>query len=444
MSKSKIFYFCFLIVFLILIIWRYQVIELRIKNSELNKYNDSDEEVVLVGTVVKEPDVRETSTKLTFKPEGIEARILVTVNRYPEYKYGDELKIIGKLQTPPILEGFDYKDYLKNKGIYSVIYWPKIEIIVRGRASGIYAKILDFKEKLRESIYQNISPPQSSILGAIILGDKDRMSNDLKEKLNIAGVRHITAVSGLHIVLISGILMSLLISFGFWRSQAIYISLAVLFLFIALTGFQVSSIRAGIMGGLFLIGQKIGRKSVSSRAIVMAAAVMLAINPLLLLHDVGFQLSFLAALGIIYLSVTFRGWLRFVPEIKLLPIRSILTMTFSAYLFTLPILIYNFGSISLVAPLTNILILPFIQWIMIFGFLFGLAGIFWSGLGWLLSFPCWFLLTYLIKIVDLFSQPWAARNISNLHWFWLLISYLVLGSFVWHIRQREKLKFLKY
>lgn len=446
MSKSKMFLIGFCFICFLLAVWRGQVIELRIKNSELNKYNDSDEEVVLVGTVVKEPDVRNTNTKLTIQING--EKILATVNRYPEYKYGDELKIIGRLQTPPILEGFDYKDYLENKGIYSVIYWPKIETIInqegRGPVSTFYGKILDFKDRLRESIYQNISPPQSSILGAVILGDKDRMSNDLKEKLNIAGVRHITAVSGLHIVLISGILMSLLISFGFWRSQAIYISLVVLFLFIALTGFQVSSIRAGIMGGLFLLGQRIGRKSISSRAIVMAAAVMLAINPLLLFHDVGFQLSFLAALGIIYLSSAIRRWLRFVPEIKLLPLRSILTMTFSAYLFTLPILIYNFGSISLVAPLTNILILPFIQWIMLSGFLFGLAGIFWSGLGWFLSFPCWFLLTYLLKVVDLFSHSWAAKSLENIHWLWLVISYLILGLFVWYIRKREKLKFLKY
>jgi len=149
-------------------------------------------------------------------------------------------------------------------------------------------------------------------------------------------------------------------------------------------------------------------------------------------------------LGIIYLSAVFRRWIRFVPEIKLLPLRSILTMTFSAYLFTLPILIYNFSSISLVASLTNILILPFIQWIMIFGFLFGLAGIFWQGLGWLLSFPCWLLLTYLIKVVDLFSQPWAAKSIENIHWLWLLISYLALGFLTWRLNKRERLKFLRY
>jgi len=443
MSRSKIIFFGFCLICFLLAIWRYQVIELRIKNNELRKYNDLEQEIVLTGIVVKEPDVRETNTKLTIETL-VSTKLLATVNRYPEYKYGDELRITGKLQTPPVFEDFNYKDYLIKDGIYSVIYYPKVEVISRDRASGVYAKILDFKDKLRQSIYQNLPAAQSYILGAMILGDKNRMPQELKEKLNISGVRHITAVSGLHIFLLTSILMSLMLWLGFWRSQAFYISIIIITLFIIITGLQPSSIRAGIMGGLFLLGQKIGRKSVGSRALVIAAALMLVINPLLLFNDLGFQLSFLAAMGIIYLSSTFQRWLRFIPEKKFLNFRSILSMTFSAYLFTLPILIYNFGRVSLVAPLTNVLILPSIYWIMISGFIFGLVGIIWQGLGWILSLPGWFLLTYLIKIVDFFSQSWAEKSIENVHWSWLVFSFLILGLLVWHLRKRERLKFLKY
>lgn len=453
MSKSKIFYFCFCFVFLILGIWRYQVIELRIKNNELIEYNDSNEEIVLIGRVVKEPDVRETNVKLTIEtrfPDGnrVSSRVLVTVSRYPEYKYGDELKITGNLQAPPVFEDFNYKNYLVKDGIYSVVYYPKVELLNRGEyknfISAGYAGILFFKDKLRQSIYRSLSPPQSSILGAMLLGDKNRMSQDLKEKLNIAGVRHITTVSGMHVVILSSILMSLLLWLGFWRGQAFYISIIIIFLFIAMTGFQTSGVRAGIMGGLFLLGQKIGRKSVSSRAIVMAAGTMLVINPLLLFHDVGFQLSFLATMGIIYLSSAFKKWLRFIPQ-KLIRLKEIIAMTFAAQIFTLPILVYNFGRISLVAPLTNVLILPFVYWIMIFGFIFGLAGILWQPLGMIFSLPCWFLLTYLIKIVDFFFRGgWAAKTFENVRWLWLIISYLILGFFVWYLNKKERLGFLRY
>lgn len=454
----------FCILFLVLGIWRYQVVESRIINNELREYNDVEENITSIGRVVKEPDIREKSTKLTIKTAevlteygflSVKGKILVTTGRYPEYEYGDELKITGKLKTPPEFEDFNYKDYLAKNGIYSITNFPEIEVLseknYRGLTSVVYAKFLGFKNKLRESIYQNLSPPQSSILGAMILGDKSRMSTEVKEKLNISGLRHITAVSGMHVVILTSILMSLLIGLGLWRGQAFYLTIVIIFLFIIMAGLQPSGIRAGIMGGLFLLGQKIGRKTVSSRSIIMAAVVMLAINPFLLTKDVGFQLSFLAVIGIIYLGPIFKNWLKLLtPHLSSQKgegfgnLRSIISMTLSAQIFTLPILVYNFGRISLVAPLTNVLILPIVYWIMIFGFIFGFLGIIWQPLGWIFSLPCWLLLTYLIKIVDFFSQPWAAKMIENLHWLWLIIFYLILSIFVQWLNKKEKLKFLKY
>jgi len=432
--KSKIIYFAICLCLLIIGVWRYQVLKSRMENSE---YNGLEEEIVLTGIVVKEPDVRETNTKLTIKPCGgqASARLLVTVGRYPEYKYGDELKIMGKLQVPVVFDDFNYKDYLFNQGIVAVIYYPQVAIIARGQASDFYSRILDFKDKLRNSIYTSLSPPQSSILGAMILGDKNRMSSQLKEKLNIAGIRHITAVSGMHILILSGILMSLLLGLGFWKNQAFYISITVLFLFIAMTGFQPSGIRAGIMGGLFLFAQKLGRKSISYWTILLAGTLMFVLNPLLI-KDAGFQLSFLAVIGIISLHSYFKYMLRFLPK-KFLQLKIIIATTLSAYIFTLPILIYNFGRVSLVGVLTNILVIPVIYWIMILGLIFVLIGLFWQGLALILSFPVWFLLTYIIKITDLFSQPWAAKTINNVHWIWLILSYLFLFIIIRYFKNKK-------
>jgi len=152
-KKIAVAGFCLL--FLVLGIWRHNIAELRIKNNELGKYNDSNRSITLIGIVSTEPDIREKSQKLTIKLSQILAdhnpptplpqagpsnssppffgKILVTANRYPEYQYGDKLKITGKLETPPIFEGgkedksssspfaitreFNYKDYLKKDGI---------------------------------------------------------------------------------------------------------------------------------------------------------------------------------------------------------------------------------------------------------------------------------------------------------------------------------------
>lgn len=431
---------------LVLGIWRYQQAELRVLNNELRKYNNQEKILILIGTIVREPDLREKSQKLIFQPENIKGRILVTTNRYPEYQYGDKLKIIGKLKTPlQDINGFNYKDYLKKDGIYSVMDWPEIELLERENYKSlfslIYAKILEFKNKLREIIEQNLLPSQSSILGAMILGDKKQLSADLKEKLNVTGLRHITAVSGLHVTILSSILMTLLVGVGLWRQQAFYFSIIFIILFIILTGLQSSAIRAGIMGSLYLLAQYLGKMNVSSRTIVFAASIMLVQNPLLLKLDIGFQLSFLAMIGIIYLMPIFQNWLKKVPNIY--QMRDVLAMTLSAQIFTLPILIYNFGYVSLVSPITNVLVVPLLYWIMFFGLLFVFGGLIFQPLGFIFSLPVWFLLNFVLKLVDFFSKlPFASKTIQ-ISWPWLIISYLILGFLVWRLNERQKLKFLQ-
>ena len=189
---------CFL--FLILGVWRHQA-ALSFIEHPLEK------EVSFIAIVSAEPDVREKNTRLTVReisPESIPGKILLIIDKYPEYQYGDKLRIKGNLQLPVIFDDFNYREYLAKDSIYSLIYNPQIELLDKeatGPFSFIYGKILFFKDKLRKSINRGLSPPQSSILTAMILGDKSSLPDDLKEKLNAAGLRHITAISGMHITI---------------------------------------------------------------------------------------------------------------------------------------------------------------------------------------------------------------------------------------------------
>tara|TARA_Y100000310_G_C20689511_1_gene821294 strand:+ start:2024 stop:3508 length:1485 start_codon:yes stop_codon:yes gene_type:complete len=448
--KKELIVLGFCLSSLVLGIYLHQRAEFRINNNQLLEYND--QEVVLVGRIIKEPDIRESNQRLLIKPKLIclnelecvdikEGRVLVSVKKYPNYYYNDQLEITGELKTPVIFEDFDYRYYLARQGIYSVSYYSTIELVDRRKS--IYGGLLNFKEKLRQVIYNNLSFSKATILSSIILGDKNRIGDDLKERLNTAGVRHITAVSGMHVVILSSFITSLLLFFGFWRKHAFYISIIIVLLFVILTGFQTSAIRAGIMGSIFLLGHGFHRKSISSRNIVFAGAVMLAINPLLLLGDVGFQLSFLAAIGIISFGNILKNKLKniFKKEIYI-PAIEIISMTLAAQIFTLPILIYNFERISLIALITNFLIIPVIPFIMIFGFIFVLSGVVSSFLGLIFSFPIWFLLSYLLRIVDIFSNPIFSKNIRNVHWSLVVIFYSFLFLFVWYLKKKQRLKFL--
>ena len=456
-KKFVVIGFCLL--FLVAGIWRHQIAELQITNSKLRIYNDREDIVTFIGIISAEPDIREKSQKLTIEIKQLnyyaagsrseKERVLVTANRYPEYRYGDKLKIIGKLETPPVFESFNYKDYLAKDGIFSVMSFPEIELMNRGDVrdsilNKIMKAIFSLKNKFKTATGSFISSPQVGILEALIFGDEEKISKEWKDKLNFTGTRHITAVSGMNITIIASLILSFALSLGLWRQQASYLTIFLLLLYILMIGFPASAVRAGIMAILFLIAQYFGRLSSASRAIIFAATFMLAQNPLLLRLDVGFQLSFLAIMGIIYLQPAFSEWLKKIPNPKAFPLRATLSATLSAQIFTLPILIYNFGYIPLVSPLTNILIVPFLAPITILIFIFGITGMIFSPLAFILSWPTWLSLTYIISIVNYFSKLSFASLSLKISWIWLIISYLILALITWRLQERKKLKFLDY
>ena len=416
--------------------------------DQISQYNDLDEKISFVGVIVKEIDKRSNNTKLTIQTELAptaknlawgQGKVLVTTRRYPEYKYGDELIITGTLKTPTVFEDFDYQGYLAKDGIYSVIYYPKIEPTGKNFGNFFYKAIFSFKNKIKQAVEKIMPLPEVAILEALTLGNKRSLTENLKNQLNITGTRHIVAISGMHIIILIKALMILLIGIGLWRGQAFYFALALMILFIIMVGAPASAVRAGIMAGILLFAEKIGRLNNSGRAIVFAAAVMLAINPLLLKFDVGFQLSFLAVLGIIYIKPIFDKWIAKITrkqEIKFWV--NFITMTLAAQVATLPILIYNFGRISFISPLANILIVPALPYVMGAGFIFSLGAVAWIGLGKILIWPAWFIFAYITKLVELLSKiPFAAKEISNVHWGWLVGYYILLIGFLWWYKNQK-------
>jgi competence protein ComEC len=249
----------------------------------------------------------------------------------------------------------------------------------------------------------------------------------------------------MNITIIGFLILSFALGIGLWRQQAFYFSLFILFLYILMVGAPASAVRAGIMAAILMIAQYFGRLSSATRAVVFSATLMLIFNPLLLRLDVGFQLSFLAILGLVYLQPSFFEFFKKVPNPKFFPIRTTLSATLAAQTFTLPILIYNFGRISLLSPISNILIVPLLAPFTILLFIFGLGAIMLRPLGFLLLFPSWLSLVYITFIVDFSSRiSFASLSIENIHWIWLFISYVILGYIVWRINERQKLKFLNY
>jgi len=429
---EKLMFFGFCILFLVLGIWRHQATLLEIENSKIKNFIGQN--IVLSGLVDKEPKISEKITQLEVKIQD-SGKILVTTRKYPEYKYGDRIEISGKLENPDIVEGFNYKDYLLKDGILAVMDFPKIDLVEKNQGNRFIATLFSFKEKLKESLNRALPIPHSGVLEALLFGEENNISNELKEKFNLTGTRHIAAVSGMNITIISAILLNFLLALGLWRNQAFYFSIAILIMYILMIGAPASGVRAGIMAILFLTSQHFGRLSSASRLMLFAASIMLAINPLLLKLDVGFQLSFLAVMGLIFLQPFFSELLRKIPDN--FQLRTSLATTLSAQIFVLPLLIYNFGQVSLISPLINILILPLIPFVTIFGFIFSFIGIFFQSLARILFWLIYFMLAYIIKTVNFFSKfSFASLTFKNVSWIWLIVFYLLLVVIVRKIHIR--------
>lgn len=389
-------------------------------------------EVLIQGIVSKDPQLREYSTDIVLKPDGAKGSILLQAGRFSSFQYGDTISAKGILELPPAFEDFNYREFLETKGIGAVMRNPEINLLRRGGYKNpfslFYADILSAKQRFRSVLFWNFSPPEGTILEALLLGDQGRMSKELKDKLNKTGLRHVIAISGQHIVILTNMLMPFLLWLGLWKKQAIAASFAFMVFFVLLTGAEASAVRSGIMGGILLLSQYFGRMQISLRAIVFAAALMLLQNPLLLTRDVGFQLSFLATFGIITAFPLFRRILHKVPET--FGLRDIIAMNFAAQLFTLPVLVYNFGYVSFVGILANILVLPIVPLLLGLGFLLLVAGSLWSVLGMLLSFPVVLLTKYLILVMELFAQVPFATIALRSGSLWLFIGFYMFLFFI--------------
>lgn len=365
------------------------------------------EQAVLVGKVVAEPDIRIDFSQYTLEivestiPElKNNGKMLIKTGLYPKYNYGDTLKISGKVETPENFSNFDYQNYLAKDGIFLISRYPKIDLSEKSKNHDFYGFLLVVKNSFINQINEILPEPQSSFLAALLVGARRSLPANLVESFKKTGTSHIVAISGYNISLI-GIMFFNILSFLLLPRQFIFwITGAVIFLFVLIAGAEASVVRAAIMGGLLLISRREGRFYNVVNIIVFAGAAMLFFNPYLLRYDAGFQLSFLATLGLVYLLPYFEIFFAKLPNF--FSFRDNLAATLSAQLATLPV-IFSIGKLSIVSVPANILILPAIPPTMLFGFVAASISFISIKLGSFLGLIAWFLLSYQIWVAKLLS-----------------------------------------
>jgi len=421
-------------------------------------YNDAGV-VEIQGTVVEEPEIRDRYCLLTFSADeiivdGERKEILgkasVRVPRYPTYHYGDVLKITGRLQTPPQLEDFDYKTYLERQGIYSVIYYPGVEVLDHSQGFKPLQWIYSLRERLSASLARALPEPQGSLAQGILLGLRGNIPDSLYQAFSRTGTAHLLAISGLHISIILAMLLSFgILVFGRRRSIYIWLTLALIWLYALLAGMHPPIIRAAIMGSLFLIAEYLGRQRSAIIALAFTAAVMVGIQPGLL-WTVSFQLSFLAMAGLVLLYPYFQAWGRkgvaflFGAREKIAAaggmITDVFAVTLAAIVAVWPLIAYNFGVVSLVALPATFFSLPALPFIIITAALVAFAGLLASLAAQILGWLAWLFLSYLVFLVQGFDAlPYSSLEVTTVSTWHIWGYYVILAGVIASLNHRKQL-----
>lgn len=392
------------------------------------------ETVVLEGVIKSEVERREGSQRIVLLADKITLRdvhylinqkILVSTELFPEFSYGEKISVDGKLSKPKnfitdVGKEFDYVNYLKKESIYYTTSFAKVESLGEGYGGNLKTGILAIKKKFLGSIEQSIPAPESALLSGLLLGVKSSLGDRLQQDFVNTGLVHIIVLSGYNVTIIAEALIKML-SFASISAGIYFGSLAII-LFAIMTGAGATIIRASIMAILALVARATGRNYDITRALLIAGVVMIIQNPYILVFDISFQLSFLATLGLIYVSPIFQKWFHFLPE--RFGVREVAGATVGVQAFVLPFILYKMGNLSLIAPITNVLVLPFIPATMLLGFLAGSVSFILPVSGLPFAWATYLLLHGEIWIVETFSRiPFGSIEIMRFPLVLVIIFY---------------------
>ncbi len=330
----------------------------------------------ITGLVVSEPVARADRTLLRVASEAIfvnsenvktSGLVLVEAEGAPGAAYGDRITATGRLAPPATGDAFSYADYLGRQGVFSIMRNGAVAVIDSGHGSPLLSALSKLRRSVQGYIAAALPEPEAGLLTGILLGVEDGISPELDEAFSRVGAAHVIAISGFNMVIVSGIVARAMSSvFGRNKTIVTLNALSAIAVYALFVGASPGIMRAALMSGLVVIGSQLKRKTFVPSSLAFAALLLSLHDPNVLL-DVGFQLSFLAVLGLGLfadpISARFRRLLeRFLPERHAGLLHAFLNepliVSIAAQITTLPLVALYFGRLSLAALPVNLLIVP--------------------------------------------------------------------------------------
>jgi competence protein ComEC len=341
----------------------------------------------------------------------VSGRIMVYGPEWVRPRFGQALTLSGKLQLPKNTGDFDYVSWLAKDGIRAQMHFPEYGVpdgIAVPLSICLQRPLFSVRDALGEAIARAVPEPESSYLGGVVLGTRGSIEPSLTDAFSRTGTSHILAISGYNITIVAGALMAGLARLG--RRRAYGATVIGITLFTLMVGASASVVRAALMGMLGLTAVQLGRRAEAGTGMLLTAALMTAANPMVLRWDAGFQLSFLAVAGIVYLEPLLRPGLA--RLVRWEPLAQMMSTTLAAQLAVLPLILFQFGTLAVYALPVNMLVLPLVPVAMTLGFATGVAGVMLPFFGSLVGQLAWLVAAVQLGIIRFASElPYASLEL---------------------------------
>ncbi len=282
------------------------------------------------------------------------------------------------------------------------------------------------RQKFIAGTYNALPEPLGSFVLGLLVGQRSTLPEATATALSIVGLTHIIAVSGYNLTILVRAVSR--VRFLGSKFQRLIFSYTLISIFILVTGFSASIVRAGLVAGIGLLAWYYGRNLRPLLLILMVAAVTGLFKPLYVWSDIGWYLSFLAFFGVLILAPLIVARLFKKKEPKTMVM--VLIETISAQIMAMPLIMLIFGEVSTVSVLANLLVVPFVPFAMLFGLIAGTAGALLPTVAGLFALPAKLILTYMLDIADwLASWPNALAQL-NISVSQMLMMYGLIAVFV--------------
>ncbi len=354
--------------------------------------------------------------------------VMVMARAYPHLEYGDVIRAKGTVKAPSRTNA----QYLAKDAIFATMDFPDIEIRKHDDGNPIKSFLFGVRKRIVATYERTLAPSEAALLAGITIGERANFDKEFTEQMKRSGTTHLVALSGYNITIMAMVAVSL----AGWAVRGggkFLIALGTIVLFVLMAGAEASAVRAAIMGSVMLLGQYIGRAHSMRNAIAVSALLMVLWDPNVLRYDLGFQLSFMALIGVVYVKPHVDGLIKRGRD-GFMDWRENLSGTSAAQLAVFPIIMHQIGSFSVTALVSNVLLLAFIPMTMVLGSLIGVLGFISTRLASIPAMAASVLLRYEIGVIGMFgSHAGVTMEMSA----GMVLLYYVIGGWVILYMQRK-------